>query len=213
MYKSGSLILLIALFAATSPACRQGGGRSGGTDTVVARMDREPVYEDSASAGFARMILGLMKAKDYKSLAEHFHPDEGVLFAPYGFIDTAGNRRFSRASFLALVSDSTGKPLNWGSYDGSGLPIELTWPDYASKFVYNADFLNAPEFSVNSLKSRGNSVNNIDQVFSGHQYTESYFPGFDEKNAGLDWASLRLVFKQKDGRLYLVGVVHDQWTS
>ena len=172
-----------------------------------------PAYDDSASMAFAKSILALMKAKDYQALAEHIHPDEGILFAPYGFIDTAGNRRFSKASFLSLVSDPKKTPLNWGSYDGSGLPIDLSWEDYEKKFVYNADFLNAPEISVNTLKSRGNSVNNIDQVFSDHQYTESYFPGFEEKYAGLDWASLRLVFKQKDGKLWLVGIVHDQWTS
>lgn len=212
--KGLSVILLpLILFIATHISCRPGSRKGGDSDTIVARTYQTYAYSDSASRVFARSILTLMKAKDYKGLAEHIHPDEGILFAPYGFIDTAGNRRFSRASFLALVSDSSGKPLDWGRYDGSGLPIELTWPDYASKFVYNADFLNAPDFSVNSLKSRGNSVNNIDQVFSGHQYTESYFPGFDEKYAGLDWASLRLVFKQKEGELYLVGVVHDQWTS
>ncbi len=206
-------ILFLLLFAGSHWACRPGSRKGGDADTMVARTDMAPAYDDSASTVFAKSILALMKAKDYQALAEHIHPDEGILFAPYGFIDTAGNRRFSKASFLSLVSDPKKTPLNWGSYDGSGLPIDLSWEDYEKKFVYNADFLNAPEISVNTLKSRGNSVNNIDQVFSDHQYTESYFPGFEEKYAGLDWASLRLVFKQKDGKLWLVGIVHDQWTS
>jgi len=28
----------------------------------------------------------------------------------------------------------------------------------------------------------------------------------------MDWRSLKLVFKEKDGNWYLVGVVHDEWT-
>jgi hypothetical protein len=206
-------LLLIAGCVAALTACRQRTGGVNTADTVVVKAEVLPATSDSASRSFARSILALMKSKDYRGLADHIHPDEGVLFSPYGFIDTATCRRFSKASFLALVSDSSKTPLSWGRYDGSGLPMDLTWQDYASKFVYNADFLNAPEFSLNELKSRGNSLNNIDQVFSGHQYTESYFPGFEEKYAGLDWASLRLVFKEKDGRPYLVGIIHDQWTS
>lgn len=212
MRVSSSIVILLLVTGALW-ACRPGSRKGADTDTTVARTDQAPVYDDSASKAFSKSILALMKAKDYKALAEYIHPDEGILFAPYGFIDTAGNRRFSKASFLAVVSDPKKTPLNWGRYDGSGLPIDLSWEEYEKKFVYSADFLNAPEFSVNSLKSRGNSVNNIDQLFSGHRYTESYFPGFEEKYAGLDWASLRLVFKQKDGKLWLVGIVHDQWTS
>ena len=207
------MIGLFAALVAIQSGCRQGAGGSAGGDTVVAKAEASVRYDDSTSALFARQVLGLMRSKDYKALVEHIHPDEGLLFAPYGYIDTSDNRRFSRTSFLALVSDSGKAPLNWGKYDGSGLPIELTWAQYETKFVYSADFLNAPQFSVNTLNSRGNSVNNIDAVFTGHQYTESFFPGFEEKFAGLDWASLRLIFKEKEGKLYLVGVVHDQWTS
>lgn len=208
-----AILCFLFLAAVAHQACRPGEGKRGDRDTVVARADLVPVYDDSASKAFAMMILGLMKAKDYRALAEHIHPEEGILFSPYGFIDTAGSRRFSKASFLALISDSSKTPLNWGRYDASGLPLDLSWEEYERRFVYNADFLNAPEFSLNRLKSRGNSVNNIDEVFSGHQYTESHFPGFEKKYAGLDWASLRLVFKERDGRLHLVGIVHDQWTS
>ena len=207
-----SFLVISCCFAAMT-ACRQRTGGVNTADTVVAKPEAVPVNGDSVYKALSKSILASMKSKDYRAVADHIHPDEGVLFSPYGFIDTATCRRFSKASFLALISDSSKAPLNWGRYDGSGLPMDLTWQDYSSRFVYNADFLNAPEFSLNELKSRGNSLNNIDQVFSGHQYTESYFPGFEEKYAGLDWASLRLVFKEKDGRPYLVGIIHDQWTS
>jgi hypothetical protein len=195
-------------------ACKGGRNKIAPSDLEATARDMKLyVHSDSADTAFSRMILGLLKEKAYRDLAEHIHPDEGILFAPYGYIDTTLNRKFSRASFLAMLNDGGTLRINWGKYDGSGLPMELTWDEYASRFIYNADFLQAPQFTINGLKSSGNSVNNIDSIFTGHHYTESFFPGFEEKYAGLDWTSLRLVFKAKEGKLYLVGIVHDQWTS
>jgi hypothetical protein len=37
-------------------------------------------------------------------------------------------------------------------------------------------------------------------------------PGAKPEYAGLDWASLLLVFEQYESRWYLVALVHDQWT-
>ena len=209
--RSVFLLLLCMFLVMACRDVRKGTGK--GEATTQAQDEKVYTYTDTASTAFARMVLGLLKAKNHQALAEYIHPDEGILFAPYGYIDTANNRKFSRASFLAMLNDGGNMPINWGKFDGSGLPMELTWNEYSSRFIYDADFLNAPQFCINSLKSSGNSINNIDAVFTGHQYTESFFPGFEEKYAGLDWSSLRLVFKAKGGRLYLVGIVHDQWTS
>ena len=41
---------------------------------------------------------------------------------------------------------------------------------------------------------------------------EYHFPGFDPQYGGLDWASLRLVFQEFEGRWVLVGIIHDEWT-
>jgi hypothetical protein len=42
---------------------------------------------------------------------------------------------------------------------------------------------------------------------------EYYFPGFDLQLQGMDWRSLRLVFTLYDNTWYLVGIIHDQWTT
>jgi hypothetical protein len=49
-------------------------------------------------------------------------------------------------------------------------------------------------------------------VYRGDSYSEFYFPGFDPKYDGMDWRALRLVFKKENEKLYLVGIIHDQWT-
>ena len=78
--------------------------------------------------------------------------------------------------------------------------------------MYDADFLNAPEISLNKTVSKGNSLNNIDSVYKNCVYTEFYFPGFDKKYEGMDWKSLKLVFKKANNNFYLIAIVHDQWT-
>ncbi|MBK8311687.1 MAG: hypothetical protein IPL04_13125 [Chitinophagaceae bacterium] len=41
---------------------------------------------------------------------------------------------------------------------------------------------------------------------------KAIFPGSIKKFDGMDWRSIRLVFKIKDGKYFLVGVIHDEWT-
>ncbi len=57
-----------------------------------------------------------------------------------------------------------------------------------------------------------NSLNNLETVYNGCNFTESYFSGFDKKFEGMDWSSLRLVFKKHLDRFYLIAIVHDKWT-
>jgi hypothetical protein len=102
--------------------------------------------------------------------------------------------------------------LTWGNYDGSGDPIRLSIPAYFKKFVYDADFLQAEQVGINEMIGRGNSLNNLEAVYQNSDFTEFYFPGFDKKLEGMDWRTLRLVFKQWKGKYYLTGVVHNEWT-
>ena len=155
-------------------------------------------------------IVSLLDKKDYTHLADFFHPTEGVRFTPYGYIDTAHDIKFTKEGFLTQLKNKS--KLRWGSYDGSGDPINLTVEEYFKKFVYDVKFLKPEHLSVNKTLGQGNSLDNLPLVYPEASYTESYFSGFDKKYGGLDWRSLRLVFKQQGGQIYLVGVIHGQWT-
>lgn len=78
--------------------------------------------------------------------------------------------------------------------------------------MYNADFLHAPQTSLNKMIGGGNALNNLTTIYKDCVFTEHHFSGFDEKYGGMDWCSLRLVFKSYNNNMYLVAVVHDQWT-
>ena len=159
----------------------------------------------------SRQVLTLLKNKEFIQLSKLFHPVNGVRFSPYGFVDTNTNKVFSAEEFLQAIDKKN--IIHWGSYDGSGDSILLTAAQYFRKFIYNADFLDAEKSSLNKRIGQGNSLDNLKLVYPGCNYTESHFSGFDKKYGGMDWTSLKLVFEFYGGRNYLVGIVHDQWTS
>ncbi|MBC7850338.1 MAG: hypothetical protein H7Y31_11410 [Chitinophagaceae bacterium] len=81
-----------------------------------------------------------------------------------------------------------------------------------NRFVYDVDFLNAESRTFNHMVATGNTLQNLKSVYPESVFTESYFSGFEEKYDGMDWRSLKLVFQPENGKLYLVGIIHDQWT-
>lgn len=182
----------------------------------AATLDKEAelfaaqVQKDSVLFTVTEDVLTAIKGRDYRKLAGHFHPEEGVRFSPYGYIDTVHHAHFTAEEFIKQSEDD--QPIFWGNYDGIGKDIEMSLGDYFGKFVYEVDFLNAEQTSANEVLGKGNSLINIQQVYPGADFTESYFSGFDEKYGGMDWRSLRLVFKWEGERPLLVGIVHDQWT-
>ena len=179
------------------------------TDTIVPAPPGS-YNKDSLLLQTGQQILLAIKSKDYVGLVKHFHPDQQIRFSPYGYIDTSGDVRLSAEEFLALAGNN--KMIHWGSYDGSGDPIDLSLKTYLDKFVYNADFLKAPKISLDQFVGAGNSLNNLRSVYPNSRFIEYHFAGFDKKYEGMDWSSLRLVFKEINNIFYLQAVVHDQWT-
>jgi len=88
----------------------------------------------------------------------------------------------------------------------------MNFRDYISGYVYDVDFLTAPEVLINQKSDRGNTINNAFDVYAGKYLIEYYFSGFEPKYEGMDWKSLMLVFDKKDGQRYLIGVIHGQRT-
>ena len=185
-----------------------------GSEALTGTVAQQPdtVHTGSQVPALAKQVLAVLKDANYETFAGFIHPVEGIRFSPYGYIDTATAMVFSARTFLDAFSKTAQTKITWGQYDGTGEPIMLTIDEYFKKFVYNADFLNASQNSLNEMIGRGNSLNNLTAIYKGCFFTEHHFPGFDQKYNGMDWCSLRLVFKNYNSKIYLVGIVHDQWT-
>ncbi|WP_052266055.1 hypothetical protein [Pedobacter kyungheensis] len=176
--------------------------------TVRAEKIQRVTQQDSIEA-IGLKALTALQTKDYEAFAALFHPTEGVRFSPYGFIDPTHKQVLAK-DFLEAINRNW--ILTWGNVDGSGEAIKIRVKAYIEKFVYNADYMHAPQKSYDSIIGKGNSIDNLKDTYPQLHFTEYHFKGFDEKYRGLDWTSLRFVFKKYNNAYYLVAVIHDQWT-
>jgi hypothetical protein len=158
----------------------------------------------------ASEVILLLRNKDMITLSDYIHPLLGLRFSPYAFVKDS-DQVFSANQVAGLLTNNT--VFTWGSYDGSGAPIELTFVEYYFQFVYDVDFYTAPQVALNHRLGEGNSLDNSQEFFPGSMVVEYYFPGFDPQYEGMDWRSLRLIFLQDNDMWYLAGIVHDQWTT
>ncbi|WP_443945211.1 hypothetical protein ACJVDH_20190 [Pedobacter sp. AW1-32] len=169
---------------------------------------KKPTLQDSVEQASTK-ILTALKNKDYPAFAATFHPVDGVRFSPYGYIDPTHKHILGKDFSEAIAKNWT---LTWGHYDGSGEAIKLKVKPYIEQYIYNADYLNADEKSFDDFIGKGNTINNLKESYPNLHFIEYYFKGKDEKNKGLDWTSLKLVFKKLENQYYLVAIIHDQWT-
>ncbi|MDQ6422805.1 hypothetical protein RB620_25590 [Paenibacillus sp. LHD-117] len=160
--------------------------------------------QDAAAA-----IMLALKDSDPETLKSYVHPEKGVLFSPYVHVDAAQAKRFSPEELPGLADDVLHV---WGSYDGSGEPIELTFGDYFKKFIYDKDFLYAEKVGWDEILGKGNTEPNLKDVFPGCYVVDYHFSGFDEQYEGMDWESLILVLESHEGGWYLSALVHNGWT-
>ncbi|UQZ35181.1 hypothetical protein C2I18_17620 [Paenibacillus sp. PK3_47] len=160
----------------------------------------------------ASTVLNALANSNMDTLSSWVHPDKGVRFSPYAYVDPQKDLVFTREEIQGLMKDNTKRV--WREYAGSGDLIELTFAEYFKKFVYDADFAGQAEVALNKGLGQGTTVNNINEVYpvETHDFVEYHIAGIDPAVEGMDWRSLRLVFEKIGQDHALVGIVHDQWT-
>lgn len=156
-------------------------------------------------------VLQALQSKDGAALAALVHPSKGVRFSPYAYVDVSTDVTLTREEVSTLWTDITVR--TWGAEDGSGFPIEMTGSDYVDRFVLDKDYSKASSISTNEDRAFGNTINNVVEAYPGATRVEYYVEGAEGSGEpGFDWGALRLVFETVDGRYYLVGIIHDEWT-
>jgi len=184
----------------------------------VTTKSYNPVLTLSESENYvydlAADVLKLIKNKDWGALGHMVHPKQGLTFSPYGYVDTSTAIRLGIGDVIPLGMDKTVR--KWGYYEGSGNPIKCAFAEYYDRFIYSHDFLKAPVIGVDRT-IRSTYPDNLFVFGNGCVYVDFHMPGV-EPYIDFTWASLRLVFGWYEGDeyyesgLYLVAIVHDQWT-
>lgn len=159
---------------------------------------------------YAKEAMLALKEKNMDKLSSLVHPEKGVRFSPYTYVNKDKDLVFTADKLRNLLDDTT--KYKWGIYDGIGEPIELTFSDYYKNFIYDADFINAPQIGYNQAIGKGNVTNNSFDFYKNSIIIEYHFPSIEEKYEGMDWRSLKLVFEKYKDKWYIVGIIHDQWT-
>ena len=154
----------------------------------------------------AEQVLQAIKWRDWPALAGYVH-SQGVRFPPYGYV-TDADRRFTAEQVRRLRLDIDS--YEWGSEAGTGGTMTFSFDSYYRRFIYDRDYLQAPQRSTDTRLGMGNAIDNTRAYYPGARVVEFYFPGSSGAFSGDDWSSLRLVFLRDNGVWRLAGVVHDQ---
>ena len=155
-------------------------------------------------------VVRALRQKDYSTVASFVHPDRGVTFTPYSTVNPESDLAFSREQIMNLTQNTA--VYTWGSVDGHGGPIEMTIEQYFERYVFNADYSQAPRIGVDQVMMHGNALENLADSYPQGRFVDFCFPQLTQKGDGLDWCSLKLVFEPGDSNWLLVGVVHGEWT-
>jgi hypothetical protein len=170
-------------------------------DTSNKEMDIQEVAID---------VLTWLRELDFDKL-NSFNDGRAVVFSPYSHIDTNIAVRLSFDKLAAASRNS--KFFTWGISDGEGEPIFMSVPGYFDRFVNDVDYLSdRDELNVGVLIQRGNSIANANKIFPFTEIVEFYRGPRNPDMAQMDWRALSLIFERIDGRLFLVAVVHNEWT-
>ena len=167
------------------------------------KLSKEEILKDLNTE-----ILSALKSKDYDRFSQFIHPEKGVRFSMYAYVQPEKDKHFSREDFNRYISLPT--KFTWGEKDGTGDLLVISLENYLQQWVFKRDFTRA-QFYLNEFKGKGNSLNNLKKIYPEADFTENYIPG-SEKYSGMDWNSLRFVFEEFQGEYYLVAVINDEWT-
>ena len=159
----------------------------------------------------AESVLESLQAEDYSSLSALIHPDKGVTLTPFSTVSAEYDRTMSSLEVSDLSQDQ--EVYVWGVMDGSGSPIRSTCSEYFDRFVYNADYAQAPEVGVDTVLMSGNALENVSDAYPQARFVDYNFPGIVPEKNGYDWCSLKLVFEPWQNDWYLVGLIHSEWTT
>ena len=156
----------------------------------------------------SKKIVAVLKSKNASALANYVHPVKGLRFSPYS--DFAEDSILFRKTQIAGLGGSR-KIYEWGSYDGSGDPIKLSFAKYYAKFIFDRDYTKALQISYQEIAKGGNTLVDIEKVFPRGKYVDYHYPSGADGNE-MGWSSLRLIFEKQANKWYLVGIGHGQWT-
>jgi hypothetical protein len=133
-----------------------------------------------------------------------------IRFSPYSYVDTDRHIVLKKEE-LKEAFDSETQYARW-SEDGSGFPILMTFKEYIERYIYDIDFQQWSEITYDKIVQRGNTINNIDDIYTGASTVEFYIPWINPEYEWMDRRGLTLVLQQENNERKIKAIVHSQRT-
>ncbi|MCA1037716.1 MULTISPECIES: hypothetical protein [Bacillaceae] len=189
-----------------SPGNVNGQQPEGGKEDQVGEHEKNDEPIEQSAEEMAKSIVKALENENYGAISEYVSKEKGLLISPYEFIESdavvLSNEEMENLSSIE-------KEYLWGYHDGSGKPIRSVPQAYFDRYK---GFTEPDQIILDDVQQRGNTKNNIKEVFPDSKTVEFYQNGTD-KYGGMDWRSLYLVFQQDaEGKLKLSALVTGEWT-
>jgi hypothetical protein len=128
---------------------------------VVDAPPASPLTANQVVLARAGEVVQALQSQDMAFVSAYVHPVQGVRFSAYAFVKDT-DLAFPPDQVAGLAADSS--IYSWGNYAGTGEPINLSFSDYYVKFIYDVDFANAPQVSLNHRLS-GELIDNAAEFY------------------------------------------------
>lgn len=166
---------------------------------VTSPIDAEQIIDKKSE-----LAIKAIKFRNFNLLVELIHPNFGVRLSPYSYI---------MSTDVIITADKfqdyylSNRILTWG-YDIYMKPVEMSFQEYYTRFIYNQDFVNADEVTYNNLSRRNNIIDNTKAYYPNAIISEYRIFGIDPDVEEKDWTYLRLVFEEYHDTWYLSGIIN-----
>lgn len=152
--------------------------------------------------------LDSINRRNYESLSKHIHPEKGIVFTPFSFVDYDENHVFSSDQVSKFGDDNN--EYIWG-IAVSNLPMKFTVNEYFEQFVCDKNYINVDQIAINSIVKQGNSIENVAEIFDDAIFIDFHDSGSKEYE-GLDWSSLKIVMGKYNGEFKITAIIHSCYT-
>jgi hypothetical protein len=88
----------------------------------------------------------------------------------------------------------------------------MTLKRYIKRYVYDVDFQKLAKKTFDNSPSRGNMINNVNDIYTWLAIVEYYIPMINVEYEGMDRKALTLVLQQENNERKLRAIIHHERT-
>ena len=154
-------------------------------------------------------VLTALKNNDSTKLSKLISTD-GIRFSPYSYVNISSDIVITQTNIATMMKNNE-KHTRWNE-DGTWDPINMTFQEYRQRYIYDAKFMTEGIPYINTIVQRGNTINNVYDVYSGDMIVEYYIPGTSKLYKWMDRKSLTIVFTKENKQRKVRAITHGERT-